>query len=75
MGNKEKTTVLVTGATDGLGGEVARELAHRGAGVLVHGRDAGRAGDTVRGLSGETGNDNLGYYLADFSSPEQVRGL
>ena len=36
-------TVLVTGATDGLGREVARELAARGARVLVHGRSADRA--------------------------------
>ena len=32
------TTVLVTGTTDGLGRRVARELAAKGAAVLLHGR-------------------------------------
>ena len=32
------TTVLVTGATDGLGRVVARDLASRGLDVLVHGQ-------------------------------------
>jgi NAD(P)-dependent dehydrogenase (short-subunit alcohol dehydrogenase family) len=36
-------TVLVTGATDGLGRAVAGDLVARGARVLVHGRDRERA--------------------------------
>ncbi|HTD47369.1 MAG TPA: SDR family NAD(P)-dependent oxidoreductase, partial [bacterium] len=34
--------ILVTGATDGLGKAVARELAARRATVLLHGRDQAR---------------------------------
>ena len=34
----EETIVLITGATDGLGRGVARDLAARGANVLLHGR-------------------------------------
>lgn len=34
----ERSTILITGATDGLGKGVATELAKRGATVLVHGR-------------------------------------
>jgi NAD(P)-dependent dehydrogenase (short-subunit alcohol dehydrogenase family) len=34
------STVLITGATDGLGRGVARRLAGDGATVLVHGRSA-----------------------------------
>jgi NAD(P)-dependent dehydrogenase (short-subunit alcohol dehydrogenase family) len=40
-------TVLVTGATDGIGKETALALARRGANVIVHGRNAARA-DAVR---------------------------
>lgn len=75
MENKEEHTVLVTGATDGLGKEVARRLAGKGANVLVHGRDAERTEDTVREIAQETNNDSLRYYLADLSSLEQVREL
>ena len=35
-------TILVTGATDGLGKRVAQELAGRGATVLLHGRSRER---------------------------------
>ena len=36
-------TVLVTGATDGIGLETARQLLAKGLRVLVHGRDQARA--------------------------------
>src|SRR5215813_7339303 len=68
-------TILVTGATDGLGRGVAAELAGRGATVLIHGRDPGKVEETVAGLSAATGNERLRPYLADLSSLEQVRPL
>lgn len=36
-------TILVTGATDGIGAETARQLAQRGGRVLVHGRSEAKA--------------------------------
>lgn len=50
-------TILVTGATDGIGLETARQLAGRGARVLVHGRTEAKAtaaceGLTARGVTG-----------------------
>lgn len=36
-------TIMVTGATDGIGRETARQLLARGHRVLVHGRDRGKA--------------------------------
>jgi NAD(P)-dependent dehydrogenase (short-subunit alcohol dehydrogenase family) len=65
----EGRTVLVTGATDGLGREVAGELVRHGARVLVHGRDEQRA----RGVADELGA--AGAYLADFASLAEVRAL
>jgi NAD(P)-dependent dehydrogenase (short-subunit alcohol dehydrogenase family) len=41
----DEQTILVTGATDGLGRALARELAARGATVLVHGRSQQRLDD------------------------------
>jgi NAD(P)-dependent dehydrogenase (short-subunit alcohol dehydrogenase family) len=63
------TTVLVTGATDGLGRALARELVQAGDTVLIHGRDPDRGADALA----ETGASEL--FLADFASLDDVRGL
>ncbi len=68
-------TVLVTGATDGLGRRVAGELASAGATVLVHGRDPERCRRTVAELEDAGGGEPVRSYVADFSSLEQVRRL
>ena len=62
-------TVLVTGATDGLGRAVAGDLAARGARVLVHGRDAER----TRGVAEAIGAAEA--YVADLASLAEVRRL
>lgn len=62
-------TVLVTGSTDGHGRHVARELAARGATVLVHGRDRERAEALAREL------DAPPPLLADLASLDEVRQL
>jgi NAD(P)-dependent dehydrogenase (short-subunit alcohol dehydrogenase family) len=75
MRNLDEAVVLVTGATDGLGRRVARDLAAQGATVLLHGRSRERAEAAVREIYEETGNEKLRYYLADYSSLEEVRRL
>jgi NAD(P)-dependent dehydrogenase (short-subunit alcohol dehydrogenase family) len=71
----DQTTVLITGATDGLGRSVARELAGRGATVLVHGRSATRGERVVDELTQATGNDRVRLYLADLANLSQVDTL
>jgi NAD(P)-dependent dehydrogenase (short-subunit alcohol dehydrogenase family) len=71
----EPATILITGATDGLGKGAAVDLARRGATVLVHGRDRARLDATVDEIKKITGNEQVRSYLADLSSLAAVRGL
>jgi NAD(P)-dependent dehydrogenase (short-subunit alcohol dehydrogenase family) len=71
----DEQTILVTGATDGLGRALARELAARGATVLLHGRSKERLEDVRREIKEAAGSDRLRTYLADLASLEQVRRL
>jgi NAD(P)-dependent dehydrogenase (short-subunit alcohol dehydrogenase family) len=68
-------TVLVTGATDGLGRALARELASAGATVLLHGRDRERLRQTEAEIQDATGPHRLRCYRADLSSLAEVRTM
>ena len=66
--------ILVTGSTDGIGRETARELTRKGARVLVHGRDLERARATVAELRG-LGGSPPEPVIADLSSLAAVRAM
>ena len=70
-----EATVLVTGATDGLGKRVALELAQRGTTVLIHGRSRERCEAVLEGVRRGTGSEGARYYLADLSSLGALREL
>jgi NAD(P)-dependent dehydrogenase (short-subunit alcohol dehydrogenase family) len=67
-------TVLITGATDGVGKIAAARLAASGARVLLHGRSEAKGSKTIRDIQDETGV-RLEYYRADFASLDEVRRL
>jgi short-subunit dehydrogenase len=50
----EGKTVLLTGATDGLGRALATDLAGRGATLLLHGRDEERGAATLAEVADES---------------------
>jgi NAD(P)-dependent dehydrogenase (short-subunit alcohol dehydrogenase family) len=67
----DEQTILVTGATDGLGRALARELVDRGATVLLHGRNQERLSDVVA----ELGPERVRTYTADLASLDEVRRM
>ncbi len=67
--------ILVTGSTDGIGKATARELAVRGAEVILHGRDHGKGEKVFQELKAVTGNSALSLITADFSEQKNVRRL
>src|SRR5437899_701655 len=70
----DKQTILITGASDGLGRAVARELAALGATVLLHARDRRRGEEALAAVRADTANDRLRLLLADLASLEELRG-
>jgi len=70
-----KRVILITGATDGLGRLVAEDLAFTGAIVLLHGRNREKGKNALEKIQSATGNGQLHYYNADFSSIAEVNRL
>jgi NAD(P)-dependent dehydrogenase (short-subunit alcohol dehydrogenase family) len=68
-------TILVTGATDGLGRALAADLAAAGAEILVHGRDEGRGRATLDAIRARTPGARLRFLRADLASLAEVRDL
>jgi NAD(P)-dependent dehydrogenase (short-subunit alcohol dehydrogenase family) len=69
------TTAVVTGATSGIGREVARILAEQGMRVLGIGRSPERCRQAGQDLRDSTGSHSVDYLPADLSSLEEIRRL
>ncbi|MDT5225050.1 MAG: hypothetical protein QOG19_2457 [Mycobacterium sp.] len=67
------STALVTGATSGIGREIALELAGLGAEVVVHGRSAERGAKTVSEI--ENAGGKARFVAADLGDADDVRRL
>lgn len=73
--NQNQKTVLITGATDGIGRETALDMAKMGMRVLIVGRNADKCLSATQEIGKATGNTNLMSFVADMSSPSEVRRL
>ncbi|MCV7027760.1 SDR family NAD(P)-dependent oxidoreductase [Mycobacterium sherrisii] len=67
------STALVTGATSGIGREIALELARQGAEVVVHGRSAERGAKVVQDIENIGGTAR--FVAADLNDADDVRRL
>ena len=75
MADLQDKIIVVTGATSGIGEVTARELARRGAHVIMLARNRQKAERTQQELKASTGNQQVDVVIADLSVMEQVRDV
>jgi NAD(P)-dependent dehydrogenase (short-subunit alcohol dehydrogenase family) len=68
-------TILITGASSGIGFHAAIELARRGACLAMVGRDPQRSETAVREVRERSGSADVSLFICDFSSQSAVRQL
>lgn len=75
MASIQDQLILITGATSGIGEVTARELARRGAHVIILARNGDKAERVRQQLIQATGNQRIDVVLADLSSLQEVRAV
>lgn len=73
MSDLKGKTVLITGATAGIGRETALGVAKRGAHVVLIGRNPEKTKRVAEELRAATGNQQIDFLLADLSLLAEVR--
>lgn len=71
--NMQGKTVLISGATNGIGKQSALELAKMGAKVVIIGRSKTKTDEALREIQSGSGNKDVHALLADLSSMAEVR--
>lgn len=71
----DEKTILITGATSGIGKVSATVLAQQGHTVVIHGRNKQKAADTCEEIKSKTGNQNISYLIADLTLMSETRNM
>ena len=66
-------TILITGASSGIGFHAAIDLVKRGARVVMVGRDPGRSETALREVTAHSGSRDVSLLLCDFASQAAIR--
>lgn len=66
---------LITGGTDGIGLATARELAARGAQLLLVGKNPDKGAAAMAQIASQAGQGSVAFLRADLSSQSEIRGL
>jgi NAD(P)-dependent dehydrogenase (short-subunit alcohol dehydrogenase family) len=66
-------TIVITGATSGIGRATALGLAKLGSRLILVGRDAGRAEETLAAIRAATGRSDVEVVRGDFARQAEVR--
>ncbi|TYB32770.1 MAG: SDR family NAD(P)-dependent oxidoreductase, partial [Flexistipes sinusarabici] len=65
-------TILLTGATDGIGKQTAKELAEKDYTLIIHGRDTKKVQDAVIELENINKSNEFYGFVADYTSLSDV---
>ncbi len=65
-------TILITGATDGIGKQTAIKLSELDVKIIIHGREQNRIDAVIKEIKETNGNQNIESALSDFEDLEQV---
>jgi NAD(P)-dependent dehydrogenase (short-subunit alcohol dehydrogenase family) len=68
-------SILITGATDGIGEETAKQLAEKGHRIIIHGRDKNKAQKVKKELNKINSSADHKISLADLESQKEVFDL
>lgn len=68
-------TILITGATDGVGKHTAINLAKQNAHLILHGRNKEKLDKVIEEIKSLTNDKNIEGFVADFSSMDEVSQL
>lgn len=68
-------TILITGATDGIGKQTALNIAQAGHSITIVGRNKEKCDQTVNEFISQTKNENINYIQADLSLISEVNRI